>query len=254
MYKSVGHFSPAGGFHNGAQSFMAITRSSYSASYKQPGTWAVGRAVEIACHRRGRRKYGAQSLRVGVPPRSSAASPTVARPCHRCAHKCTSSPLSLAGGCASLWLPVHGSGWPPCQTRQTLVVLMANRRLLAHTGGSLCPWQCKWALRPTSDILTGITLVPGHWVGGGGSRGSVTPPTPTARGPILVRTRPQRGGVPPPPPLQTPKWLYRTMGFVGARGAGDFVLGIWQGEIFLFDPMCLSVCLYSELCGEFKNG
>ena len=43
----------------------------------------------------------------------------------------------------------------------------------------------------------------------------------------------------PPPPLQTPKWLYRTMGFVGARGAGDFVLGIWQGEIFLFDPMCL---------------
>ena len=41
---------------------------------------------------------------------------------------------------------------------------------------------------------------------------------------------------PPPPPLQPPKWLYRTMGFVGA---GDFVLGIRQGEIFLFDPMCL---------------
>ena len=36
---------------------------------------------------------------------------------------------------------------------------------------------------------------------------------------------PKGGGV-PPPPLQTPKWLYRTMGFVGA---GDFVLGIWQG-------------------------
>ena len=60
---------------------------------------------------------------------------------------------------------------------------------------------------------------------------------------------PKGGGVPPPPPLQTPKWLYRTMGFVGA---GDFVLGIWQGEIFLFDPMCL-YSEYSEFCGEFKN-
>ena len=70
-----------------------------------------------------------------------------------------------------------------------------------------------------------------------------------ARGPILVRTRPQRGGG-SPPPLQTPKWLYRTMGFMGA---GDFVLGIWQGEIFLFDPMCL-YSKYSEVCGEFTNG
>ena len=69
-------------------------------------------------------------------------------------------------------------------------------------------------------------------------------------GPILVRTRPQRGGGYPPPLLQTPKWLYRTMGFVGA---GDFVLGIWQGEIFLFDPMCL-YSKYSEFCTEFKNG
>ena len=61
------------------------------------------------------------------------------------------------------------------------------------------------------------------------------------------RTRPHRGwgGYPPPPPLQTPKWLYRTMGFVGA---GDFVLGIRQGEIFLFDPMCL-YSKYSEFCG-----
>ena len=48
------------------------------------------------------------------------------------------------------------------------------------------------------------------------------------------------GGAPPPRPrLQTPKMLYRTMGFVGARGARDFVLGIWQGEILVFDPMCL---------------
>ena len=55
------------------------------------------------------------------------------------------------------------------------------------------------------------------------------------------------------PPLQTPKWLYRTMGFVGAGGAGDFVLGIRQGEIFLFDPMCLN-SKYSEFYGEIKNG
>ena len=44
---------------------------------------------------------------------------------------------------------------------------------------------------------------------------------------------PKGGGV-PPSPLQTPKLLYRTMGFVGA---GDFVLGIWQGEILVLDPM-----------------
>ena len=71
-----------------------------------------------------------------------------------------------------------------------------------------------------------------------------------AQGLLLVRTRPQRT---PPPPLQTPKWLYRTMRLVGARGASDFVLGIRQGEFFLFDPMCLN-SKYSEFCGEFKNG
>ena len=70
-----------------------------------------------------------------------------------------------------------------------------------------------------------------------------------SRGLFLVRTRPQRGGV---GALQTPKWLYRTMDFVGARGTGDFVLGIRQGEIFLFDPMCL-YSKYSEFCGEFQN-
>ena len=59
-----------------------------------------------------------------------------------------------------------------------------------------------------------------------------------ARGALLVGTRPQRGGGGghPPPPLRTPKLSYGTMCFVGAR---DFVLGIGQGEIFLFDPMCL---------------
>ena len=54
------------------------------------------------------------------------------------------------------------------------------------------------------------------------------------------------------PPLQTPKWLYGTMGFVGARSAGDFGLGIRRGEFFLFDPMCL-YSKYSEFCGELKN-
>ena len=55
---------------------------------------------------------------------------------------------------------------------------------------------------------------------------------------------PKGGGGTPPP---------STMGFVGARGAGDFVLGIRQGNFFLFDQMCL-YSKYSEFCGEFKNG
>ena len=41
---------------------------------------------------------------------------------------------------------------------------------------------------------------------------------PLPRGLLPARTRPQRGG--PPPLLLTPKWLYGTLGFVGA---GDFV-------------------------------
>ena len=53
-----------------------------------------------------------------------------------------------------------------------------------------------------------------------------------------------------PPSLRTPKLSYGTMCFVGA---GDFVLGIGQGEIFLFDPMCL-YSKYSEFRGDFKNG
>ena len=64
---------------------------------------------------------------------------------------------------------------------------------------------------------------------------------------------PKGGGGDPPPPLRTPKLSYGTMCFVSARGAGDFVLGIGQGEIFLFDPMCL-YSKYSEFRGEFKNG
>ena len=50
--------------------------------------------------------------------------------------------------------------------------------------------------------------------------------------------------------LRTPKLSHGTMCFVGA---GDFVLGIRQGEFFLFHPMCL-YSKYSEFCGEFKNG
>ena len=63
---------------------------------------------------------------------------------------------------------------------------------------------------------------------------------------LPARTRPRGGG------LQTPKWLYGTIDFVGAEGSGYFLLGIWQGEIFLFDPMCL-YSKYSECCGEFKK-
>ena len=74
--------------------------------------------------------------------------------------------------------------------------------------------------------------------------------SPTGAGPGRDPT--PKGG-PPPPPLRTPKLSYGTMCFVGARGAGDFVLGIGQGEIFLFDPMCL-YSKYSEFRGEFKNG
>ena len=62
-----------------------------------------------------------------------------------------------------------------------------------------------------------------------------------------------KGGGGGTPPLRTPKSLYGTMCFVGAGGTRDFVLGIGQGEIFLFDPMCL-YSKYSEFRGEFKNG
>ena len=52
------------------------------------------------------------------------------------------------------------------------------------------------------------------------------------RGVLLVGTRPQRGGG-PPPPLWTPILSHGTMCFVGA---GDFVLGIRQGEFFFVRP------------------
>ena len=67
-----------------------------------------------------------------------------------------------------------------------------------------------------------------------------------ARGPILVGTRPQRGGVGDPPPLRTPKLSHGTMCFVGARGAGDFVLGIRQGKIF-----CSTLCVCTQNTQNF---
>ena len=70
------------------------------------------------------------------------------------------------------------------------------------------------------------------------------------RGALLVRTRPQRGGG--GGALRTPKLSHGTRCFVGAGGAGDFVLGIRRGEFFLFHPMCL-YSKYSEFSGEFKN-
>ena len=78
------------------------------------------------------------------------------------------------------------------------------------------------------------------WGGGGGHGGrSWSGPDPKGGG--------------GPPPLRTPKLSHGTRCFVGAGGAGDFVLGIRQGEFFLFHPMCL-YSKYSEFCGEFKNG
>ena len=60
---------------------------------------------------------------------------------------------------------------------------------------------------------------------------------------------PRGGGVPPPlmepdgmshrgppPPCTDPKMVVQNIGFCGARGAGDFVLGIRQGEIFFVRP------------------
>ena len=40
--------------------------------------------------------------------------------------------------------------------------------------------------------------------------------------------------------LPMAKLSHGTMCFVGARGVGEFVLGIRQVVIFLFDPMCVS--------------
>ena len=73
--------------------------------------------------------------------------------------------------------------------------------------------------------------------------------SPQPLGAILVRTRPQRGGG---GPLRTPKWLQRTMCFISAGGASDFLLGTRYGANFCFHHMCLyPKC--SDFSGEFKN-
>ena len=60
--------------------------------------------------------------------------------------------------------------------------------------------------------------------GGQQGRGAGVPGVLGSRGAILVGTRPQRRGG--PPPLRTPNLSHGTMCFVGARGARDFALGI----------------------------
>ena len=46
---------------------------------------------------------------------------------------------------------------------------------------------------------------------------------------------------------QTPKWLYGTMGFVGAGVAGDFFcLAYGKGKLF-----CLTLCVYTQNTQNF---
>ena len=86
--------------------------------------------------------------------------------------------------------------------------------------------QGTWASH-TRQVVDGTGADPGRdptpKEGGGGGGGGSTDPKIVARNNVL------------------------------SGGAGDFVLGIRQGETFLFDPMCL-YSKYSEFCGEFKNG
>ena len=70
---------------------------------------------------------------------------------------------------------------------------------------------------------------------GGGSGKRARRSTPRG-GPAGQDPTPKGGGA-----LQTPKWLYGTMGFVGA---GDFFFRRTAGGNFLFYPMCL----YSKYC------
>ena len=63
----------------------------------------------------------------------------------------------------------------------------------------------------------------GHWAGRGkpqrNAQGNAHPAAPVSRtrGPILVRTRPQRGGVYPPPPSTDPNIVVQNNGFCGRR-------------------------------------
>ena len=60
-------------------------------------------------------------------------------------------------------------------------------------------------------------------------------------------------GVTPPPLYRPPNGCTERWALWVPDTPEIFVLGIRQGEIFLFDPMCL-YSKYSEICGEIKNG
>ena len=150
-------------------------------------------------------------------------------------------------------------GWDPIGTK-TNIALFVNRDLFLQ----FFPIPQPAFLSGTHPVLRGIAPRPSvvrstlrflvnRTLRHGTSNHLHPLSTPRARGPILVRTRPQRGGYPPPPLYRPQNGCTDTMGFVGARDAGDFLLGIRQGEIFLFGPMCL-YSKYSEFSGEFKNG
>ena len=64
------------------------------------------------------------------------------------------------------------------------------------------------------------------------------------RGALLVGTRPKGGGG--GGALRTPKLSQRTMCFIGARGAADFVLGIPRGNF-----SCATLCVYTQNTQNF---
>ena len=114
----------------------------------------------------------------------------------------------------------------------------------------------------TSHCCGPVKHQPGDWPGTPhvqqvwSEHGGRSWPGPPPRGVDPLRLGPQMDGMShrgDPLPLRAPEWLYGSMGYVGTGGAGDFVLGIRQGEFFLCYPMCL-YSKYSEFCGEFKTG
>ena len=56
-----------------------------------------------------------------------------------------------------------------------------------------------------------------------------------------------------PPPSTDPTFVARNNLLCQRQRRRRFCFSIRQGEIFLFDPMCL-YSKYSEFRGEFKNG
>ena len=153
----------------------------------------------------------------------------------------------ISGYCVWCLVPRYPGSWIcPCACRlgrwgrvarthcKCCTVMSCGARRLRQDRGTRTPVSCARVSEGT--LRTGTSM---HCtIHTGGAPGQ--DPTP-------------KGGGGTPPPLRTPKLSHGTRCFVGAGGAGDFVLGIRQGEFFLFHPMCLS-SKYSEFCGEFKNG